>query len=85
MRPGGSAGLLALARDTASDGNAQDALWAVWDASGLAREWQAASAAGGTRGAAADADLDAVVALFDAAARFTERLPPGSPRSSSTA
>jgi RecB family exonuclease len=50
----------------------------VWHASGLAREWQAASAAGGTRGAAADRDLDAVVALFEAAARFTERLPPGS-------
>ncbi|HSS87802.1 MAG TPA: ATP-dependent DNA helicase, partial [Streptosporangiaceae bacterium] len=72
------AGLLALARDTASDGNAQDTLWAVWHASGLAREWQAVSAAGGTRGAAADRDLDAVVALFEAAARFTERLPPGS-------
>jgi superfamily I DNA/RNA helicase/RecB family exonuclease len=72
------AGLLALARDTARDGNAQDTLWAVWHASGLAREWQAVSAAGGTRGAAADRDLDAVVALFEAAARFTERLPPGS-------
>src|SRR5689334_3724318 len=36
--------------------------------------------AGGSRGATADADLDAVAALFDAAARFTERLPPGSPR-----
>ena len=72
------ADLLVLARDTASDGNAQDTLWAVWHASGLAREWQAASAAGGTRGAAADRDLDAVVALFEAAARFTERLPPGS-------
>src|SRR5215475_8758626 len=72
------AGLLALARDTARDGNAQDTLWAVWHASGLAREWQAASAAGGTRGAAADRDLDAVVALFEAAGRFAERLPPGS-------
>jgi ATP-dependent exoDNAse (exonuclease V) beta subunit len=72
------ASLLALARDTARDGNAQDTLWAVWHASGLAREWQAASAAGGTRGAAADRDLDAVVALFESAARFTERLPPGS-------
>ena len=53
-------------------------LWAVWEASGLAQQWQAASAAGGTRGAAADADLDAMVALFDAAARFTARLPHGS-------
>ena len=72
------AALLTLARDTARDGNAHDTLWAVWHASGLAWEWRAASAAGGTRGAAADRDLDAVVALFDAAARFTARLPPGS-------
>ena len=50
------------------------------DASGLAAQWQQASAAGGSRGAAADADLDAMVALFDAAARFTARLPQGSPR-----
>jgi superfamily I DNA/RNA helicase/RecB family exonuclease len=61
-------------------GTAHDVLWAVWDASGLADRWQQASAAGGQRGAAADADLDAVVALFDAAARFTERLPQGSTR-----
>ena len=55
-------------------------LWAVWSASGLAGAWQAASAAGGSRGAAADADLDATAALFDAASRFGARLPPGSPR-----
>jgi superfamily I DNA/RNA helicase/RecB family exonuclease len=72
------AGLLALARQTAADGNAHDVLWAVWHESGLAPEWQAVSAAGGSRGAAADRDLDAVCALFDAAARFTVRLPPGS-------
>ena len=56
-----------------------DVLWAVWDASGLGPAWQAASAAGGSRGATADRDLDAVVALFDAASRFAARLPPGSP------
>jgi len=83
--------LLALAARTAKQGQgraegrwaggtAHDVLWAVWNASGLAAAWQQASAAGGPRGAAADADLDAVVALFDAAARFTARLPQGSPR-----
>jgi superfamily I DNA/RNA helicase/RecB family exonuclease len=72
------ADLLALARLTAEEGNAHDVLWAVWDASGLASAWQAVSAAGGSRGAAADRDLDAVCALFDAAARFAVRLPPGS-------
>jgi superfamily I DNA/RNA helicase/RecB family exonuclease len=79
------ADLLALAARTAAKrgeaggGTAHDVLWAVWDASGLAAAWQQASAAGGPRGVAADADLDAVVALFDAAARFTARLPQGSP------
>ncbi len=75
------AALLATATATAQGGGTvHDALWAVWSASGLAASWQQASAAGGGRGAAADADLDAVVALFDAAARFTARLPQGSPR-----
>ncbi len=74
------AGLLELARATAAAGTAHDVLWAVWQASGLAEAWQRASAAGGVQGAAADADLDAVVELFDAAARFTARLPQGSAR-----
>jgi ATP-dependent exoDNAse (exonuclease V) beta subunit len=74
------AALLELASRTAVTGTAHEVLWAVWEASGLAAAWQAASAAGGSRGAAADADLDAVAALFDAAGRFTARLPPGSPR-----
>jgi superfamily I DNA/RNA helicase/RecB family exonuclease len=74
------AALLVLARDTAREGTAYDTLWAVWHAAGLAQAWQAASADGGSRGAAADRDLDAVVALFETAARFTARLPAGSPR-----
>ena len=74
------AGLLAVARDTITDGgNAEDVLWAIWEASGLAEQWQRASAAGGPAGAAADRDLDAVLALFDKAAHFTETMPPGSP------
>ena len=72
------ADLLNVARTAAAAGTAQEVLWAVWDASGLASKWHAASAAGGTRGATADADLDAVLALFDAAARFDSRLPAGS-------
>lgn len=72
------AGLIGLARRTASAGTAQAVLWAVWNAAGLASTWQSASAAGGSSGAAADADLDAVMTLFDAAARFDSRTPPGS-------
>jgi superfamily I DNA/RNA helicase/RecB family exonuclease len=74
------AALLEIARRAEQDGTPHDVLWAVWEASGLAAQWQAASAAGGARGVVADADLDAVVALFDAAARFTARLPHGSTR-----
>jgi len=60
-------------------GSAEDVLWAIWDASGLAPQWQQASAAGGAAGAAADRDLDAVLALFDKAAPFADTRPPGSP------
>ena len=72
--------LLSVAQDAIAAGrSAEETLWAVWDASGLGPVWQAASAAGGATGAAADRDLDAVLALFDAAARFTDTLPPGAP------
>ncbi len=72
------AGLLHLVGQEAASGTASDVLWAVWSATGLAERWQAASVAGGISGAAADADLDAVMTLFDAAARFDTRMPPGS-------
>jgi superfamily I DNA/RNA helicase/RecB family exonuclease len=66
-----AAGRVALARD----GSAEDVLWAMWQRTGLAGRWARASAAGGAAGAVADRDLDAVVALFDAAAGFVDRLP----------
>jgi len=74
------AGLLAQATAAIdAGGNAEDVLWAIWDASGLAEQWQRTSAAGGPTGAAADRDLDAVLALFDQAAHFTDTMPPGAP------
>ncbi|MCW2637230.1 MAG: uvrD3 [Blastococcus sp.] len=66
-----AAGRMAMAQD----GTAEDVLWAMWQRSGLAARWARASAAGGPSGAVADRDLDAVVALFDAAAGFVDRLP----------
>lgn len=80
------AGLLHTAREAAGapGATAEDVLWAVWQASGLAERWAGAirPPAGGAvdpawrhRAEAADRDLDAVVALFDAAARFVDRLP----------
>jgi superfamily I DNA/RNA helicase/RecB family exonuclease len=71
------AGLMATARRAAANpsATAEDVLWRVWRASGLAERWAGLSARGGRRGATADRDLDAVMVLFDAAARFTDRLP----------
>jgi superfamily I DNA/RNA helicase/RecB family exonuclease len=65
------AALLQAARDAVAEPHAtpEEVLWAVWRESRLAQRWTAA----GTE--AADRDLDAVVALFDTAARFTDRLP----------
>ncbi|WP_171074699.1 ATP-dependent helicase [Nonomuraea basaltis] len=72
--------LLAVARESVRDeGTAEDLLWAVWDASGLARRWTELSLGGGPRGAQADRDLDAVVALFDQAAKFVDRMPKAGP------
>jgi superfamily I DNA/RNA helicase/RecB family exonuclease len=72
--------LLKVARTAiGAGGSAEDVLWAIWDASGLALAWQQVSAAGGPAGAAADRDLDAVLALFDKAAHFADTMPPGVP------
>ena len=68
--------LLAAAGDAVRDGeSAEEVLWRVWQGSGLGPRWTEASARGGPVGAAADRDLDAVLALFDAAAKHTDRLP----------
>jgi RecB family exonuclease len=50
-------------------------LWSLWCATTLPQRWSAESARGGSRGATADRDLDAVVALFETAARFVDRMP----------
>ncbi|GHJ14670.1 ATP-dependent helicase [Micromonospora sp. AKA38] len=80
--------LLATAREAAATpgATAEDVLWAVWRESGLAERWAGAITQGREatgehetarrwRAEAADRDLDAVLVLFDAAARFTDRLP----------
>jgi RecB family exonuclease len=61
--------------------SAEEVLWALWRATGLADRWAALAtqpAAGldqQRRAEVADRDLDAIMVLFDAAARFTDRLP----------
>jgi superfamily I DNA/RNA helicase/RecB family exonuclease len=70
------ASLLSAAAAAARRGeSAEEVLWQVWQASGLAQRWAATAARGGPAGVQADRDLDAVVALFDAAARYADRLP----------
>ncbi|MEO6882318.1 MAG: ATP-dependent DNA helicase [Mycobacteriaceae bacterium] len=70
--------VLAAARDAVTQRlGVEEVLWAAWQASGAQRRWLAASDRGGTAGAQADRDLDAIIALFDAAARYTDRLPRG--------
>ncbi|MBK0870620.1 ATP-dependent helicase [Saccharopolyspora sp. HNM0986] len=68
------AALLATAREVAHQG-VEEALWRVWKASGLEQRWLTLSERGGIAGAQADRDLDAVVALFEAAAEYADRLP----------
>ncbi|AKU19139.1 ATP-dependent helicase [Luteipulveratus mongoliensis] len=63
----------------ADDATAETLLWAMWRASGLADPWSSAALAGGPAGARADRDLDAVVALFGAAAAYVDRLPQSGP------
>ncbi|GAA4480043.1 ATP-dependent DNA helicase [Rhodococcus olei] len=68
--------VLARARTAHTQGRGVEyVLWACWQATGLERRWAAASVRGGPIGAQADRDLDAVVALFDAAANYVDRLP----------
>ncbi|MBF6411742.1 PD-(D/E)XK nuclease family protein [Nocardia cyriacigeorgica] len=56
-------------------GGLEDVLWALWTGSRLERRWVVQSERGGAAGAQADRDLDAAVALFDAAAAYVDRLP----------
>lgn len=61
-------------------GSAEDVLWAIWRAAGVAETWQQLALAGGPAGQRADRDLDAVLALFAATERFVDRLPQAPPR-----
>ncbi|GIE27663.1 hypothetical protein Ait01nite_007080 [Actinoplanes italicus] len=82
--------LLTVAREAAAEpgASAEQVLWTVWRESGLHDRWYAMSTgnvpmpdqrdsarAREWRSEAADRDLDAMVVLFDAAARFVDRLP----------
>ena len=68
--------VLAAARRRPADGDGvEEVLWAMWSASGLAGRLARHRARRRPRRGRADRDLDAVLGLFDAAARFVDRLP----------
>ncbi|AVM01426.1 ATP-dependent DNA helicase [Gordonia iterans] len=62
--------------DRAGEG-VEETLWRAWQASGLERSWLARSLRGDRSGEQADRDLDAMLALFEAAASYTDNLPAG--------
>ncbi|GLY68257.1 DNA helicase [Amycolatopsis taiwanensis] len=72
-------GLIATARAAVERGaGVEQVLWEVWRESGLQKRLVRTAAGGGTLGAQADRDLDAIVALFHAAGRYVDRLPKAS-------
>ncbi|MCF8552180.1 MAG: ATP-dependent helicase [Candidatus Planktophila sp.] len=64
---------------------ADDLLWFIWDnavtsdGQKLSNAWRNQALRPGIRGAAADRDLDAVMQLFESAARYSERFPLSGP------
>ncbi|WP_051191597.1 UrvD/REP family ATP-dependent DNA helicase [Microbacterium luticocti] len=65
---------LAAVRAARADGaTAHELLFSAWEGSGLEREWAHAAGGSGPLAEQAGRDLDAVVALFQAAKRFDER------------
>ncbi|RMI28097.1 ATP-dependent DNA helicase, partial [Streptomyces triticirhizae] len=67
--------LLRKAREAlAGGGTAEEALWLLWDGTGWPGRLERAARRGGAAGRNADRDLDAVCALFEAAARAEERI-----------
>lgn len=63
----------------ASHATAEDVLWAMWTAADVADGWRDTALGGGSQGARADRDLDAVVALFASAATYVDRVPGAAP------
>jgi superfamily I DNA/RNA helicase/RecB family exonuclease len=72
-------GLLDTAhRSIARGTGVEQVLWELWQQSGLEERLLRQTRRGGTLGAQADRDLDAVVALFHAAGSYVDRLPKAS-------
>lgn len=72
--------LQALREDLDRGATAHELLWTAWDRSGLARTWAELARGNGPLAEQAHRDLDALVALFQAAKRFVERSLDADPR-----
>ncbi len=59
--------------------NAETVLWALWHSTGLANAWTESALSGGSHGARADRDLDAMMALFHTAERYVDQMPGAGP------
>jgi superfamily I DNA/RNA helicase len=59
--------------------NAETVLWALWHSTGLANAWTETALSGGSHGARADRDLDAMMALFHTAERYVDQMPGAGP------
>ncbi|MGW5524222.1 ATP-dependent helicase [Gordonia sp. NPDC003950] len=57
----------------------EETLWVAWQATGLERRWAGAAIRGGPAGEQADRDLDAMMAMFEAAGGFADNLPAAGP------
>ena len=72
------AALLQTYRDTrellATGATTHEVLWSLWSGTSWPTRLERAAATGGPAGRAADRDLDVVVALFELAARSSDRL-----------
>ncbi|WP_421082787.1 ATP-dependent helicase [Rothia nasimurium] len=54
---------------------AETVLWALWEASGLGPIWRKQYLTGGAGADRAGRDLDAMIGLFESAARYTDQMP----------
>ncbi|HKP06615.1 MAG TPA: PD-(D/E)XK nuclease family protein, partial [Microbacterium sp.] len=72
--------LAVLREDLDRGATAHELLWTAWDRSGLQRAWGEVARGNGPLAEQANRDLDALVALFQAAKRFVERSLDADPR-----
>ncbi|MEV4688770.1 ATP-dependent helicase [Microbacterium sp. LWH3-1.2] len=72
--------LAVLREDLDRGATAHELLWTAWDRSGLERGWGELAGGNGPLAEQANRDLDALVALFQAAKRFVERSLDADPR-----